>query len=505
MIKIVVAEDQPLILKDLCRKIEAWGHGAVITGRATDGKTAYEMVSRTRPDILFTDIRMPLMTGLDLLSRLKEEGVEVYSVIISGFKDFEYAREAMKLGVDEYLLKPISADDIAYALEELNTKLSMKQQDYTMRLVGSLLKSPGCRMNHINTVLPYQYYRILLITAGSFPTFTLDYATPHDEIGPHLPISRLCSRFLKENETCYQYEGSHPGEHICILCLNTMGREDFLDLARNLIQETGKLTFPLTVCCSRQIRHIDSIGMEARIMRTYTEMNLVFGASSLLEVRPLEIRNPDLEALIPQEVQKHLLGLARSLDEPGFQSELSRLLKEMEASGTTQFTLDCCLKKLLKECFPAQTGGNFAMEIDEYLTSSRNYEELAAYLEFSIHQMMQEAAPGPSQSDTGLLVNNIREYIDKHAAQNINIQEIADVFTMNPAYLSRIFKKYTGKRPIEYLTTVRIQRACAYFANTEFSVRQVSELCGYSDQFYFSKAFKALTGKSPTEYRITLR
>lgn len=505
MIKIVVAEDQPLILKDLCRKIEAWDRNVMIVGRATDGKTAYELVARTRPHILFTDIRMPLMTGLDLIGRLKTEGLEVYSVIISGFKDFEYAREAMKLGVDEYLLKPISADDIAYVLEELRTKLSMKQQDYTQQLIGSLLKSPACRMAHINTVLPYQYYRILLITAGSYPTFTLDYATPHEDIAPLLPLDSLCSRFLGEDEACYRYGGNHPGEHICILCLNTADGEAFSHIARGLVSSACSLPFPLTVCCSRQIRHIDSIGMEVRIMRSYTEMNLIFGKSSLLEVRPLEIRNPDLGEFISPEVQKQLGGMARSFDEPGLQAGLLNLLDQMERSGATQFTIDCCLKKLLKECFPAQTEGSFYMEIDEYLTSSRTYGELSAYLQFSIHQMMKEAARDPSQSDTGLLVKNIQEYIDKNAAKNINIQEIADVFALNPAYLSRIFKKHTGKRPIEYLTAVRIRRACDYFAHTEFSVRQVSELCGYSDQFYFSKAFKSLTGKSPTEYRITVK
>ena len=106
------------------------------------------------------------------------------------------------------------------------------------------------------------------------------------------------------------------------------------------------------------------------------------------------------------------------------------------------------------------------------------------------------------QSDSARMAADIQEYIEKNYAANININDIATAFSLTPAYFSRMFKKYTGTRPIEYLTSVRIRHACEYFANSDFSVRQVAEFCGYSDQYYFSKAFKSITGKSPSEYRI---
>ena len=87
-----------------------------------DGRAAYEKAAELQPDILFTDIKMPFLSGLEVISRLKAENRQIHTVIISGYRDFEFAREAMKLGVDEYLLKPLSADDISYVLSELKER-----------------------------------------------------------------------------------------------------------------------------------------------------------------------------------------------------------------------------------------------------------------------------------------------------------------------------------------------------------------------------------------------
>ena len=114
MIKIVVAEDQILIQKDICKKIEKTLKNVEIAATALNGEDAYQKILDLRPDILITDIRMPIKSGLELIRQLKEEHLSVKTVILSGYKDFEYAKEAIKLGVDEYLLKPVSVEAVSY-------------------------------------------------------------------------------------------------------------------------------------------------------------------------------------------------------------------------------------------------------------------------------------------------------------------------------------------------------------------------------------------------------
>lgn len=116
MMKIIIAEDQVLIQKDICKKIEKTQKNVTIISTALNGKDAYEKILEFKPDILITDIRMPIQSGLSLIRQLKDEHIPIKTVILSGYKDFEYAKEAIQLGVDEYLLKPISVEDLKYIL-----------------------------------------------------------------------------------------------------------------------------------------------------------------------------------------------------------------------------------------------------------------------------------------------------------------------------------------------------------------------------------------------------
>lgn len=504
MIKIVVAEDQPLILKDLCLKIEKCDPDMEIAGTATDGRAAYEKVAELQPDILFTDIKMPFLSGLEVISRLKAENRQIHTVIISGYRDFEFAREAMKLGVDEYLLKPLSADDISYVLSELKEKISMKKKDYNRHLLESLIQSPGSRTGHINTTFPYDCYQLLLMTAGSYPTFLLDYALPHEDVGAFHLLETACRSRKQEGEMTYLFSGRHENERICLVCCSNPESTTARQIAEDVLSASSGSGLPITVCISRRVRHVDNIGMEVQIMRTYTERNLLFGRSSLLEAKPFEMNMPDLSSYLTAAQLQKFLFCVRNQDEARFQETMAALLDALESQNAAQITVDYCLKKLFKDCFPEQTSVDFDLEIDEYITYSKSYGDLFSYLKFFVEQLMQNASlcNTSGQSDSARMAADIQEYIEKNYAANININDIATAFSLTPAYFSRMFKKYTGTRPIEYLTSVRIRHACEYFANSDFSVRQVAEFCGYSDQYYFSKAFKSITGKSPSEYRI---
>lgn len=511
MIRIVVAEDQPLILKDLCHKIEKYGSDVSVVATAANGKSAFEQTERLRPDILFTDIKMPFLSGLEVIARLKEKKLPVHTVIISGFRDFEFAREAMKLGVDEYLLKPLSDDDVAYVLQELKEKIYMNKQDSHRLMLESLIQShPPAAMQNL-MALPYGSYCILLVSAGSYPTFLLDYAISHGNSEVFLPLEELCREMEGPYEKAYFFQGAHHKERICLMCFCdgcAEGKEEksAMMMARRFLLTTAGGRLPMTVCLSRRIRHAESIGMEVQIIRTYTERNIIFGKASVLEAKPFEMHMPKLSPYLPEARLQRLKLCAGSCDTAGFLAELTGVLDELERGNVTQLTVDYCLKKLFKDCVLPHDDIDMDLEIDEYISNSNDYHDLLSYLKFFTAQVIRPKLPknGPG-SDAGILVADVEFYMENNYAANININEIAAAFSLTPAYFSRMFKKQTGKKPIEYLTDVRMKNACQYFAASELSVRQVAELCGYSDQYYFSRAFKAATGKSPTEYRIGVR
>ena len=139
MINVIIAEDQQLILKDLCNKISKIDSEINIVATAINGQDAYEKVLEFKPDIVFTDINMPILSGIEMIENVKAAGLSTHFVIISGYKDFEYARGAMKAGVDDYLLKPIIINDIKDIFENLKSKLSMKKKDYEQHIIDKLI------------------------------------------------------------------------------------------------------------------------------------------------------------------------------------------------------------------------------------------------------------------------------------------------------------------------------------------------------------------------------
>ncbi|MFI3214078.1 MAG: response regulator [Eubacteriales bacterium] len=141
---IVVAEDEELLLNNLIQKIENTKLNFKIIGKAQTGKTALKLVEELSPDILITDIKMPVMTGLELIEQVYQQFPFIKSIIVSGFSDFSYAKTALKFGVSNYLLKPIDPDELYQTLESLSITLTSKKHSYDNFCgISASIKSPA--------------------------------------------------------------------------------------------------------------------------------------------------------------------------------------------------------------------------------------------------------------------------------------------------------------------------------------------------------------------------
>ena len=136
MLKVFLVEDEVLIREGLRDKIPWEQYGFRLVGEAADGEVALPLIRKTRPDVLITDIKMPFMDGLALSRIVREELPGIKIIIISGYDDFEYAREAISVGVDQYLLKPITRTNLRKVLQELKDKIEQEkdQKDYQMKM-----------------------------------------------------------------------------------------------------------------------------------------------------------------------------------------------------------------------------------------------------------------------------------------------------------------------------------------------------------------------------------
>ncbi len=510
MIRLVVAEDQQLILKDLCKKIEKADGEVQIVAVAQNGEDALAKVLQHRPDIFITDIRMPVLTGLEVIAELKSREINTHTVLISGYRDFEYAREAIKLGVDEYLLKPLSVDDIRYVLQALKEKITMSEVDYQQHIVEEILRSNTYTMPQIQTSFLFERYYVMLMMAGSYPTFSINYAIPNQPVHEEYDLNRMFSPLLGPGEKLYVCPGKNYNESICVFCLNQSGRELPEKAAGLLIGEkTGgpKMSAPVTICISRSIKHIDNAGIESQIMRGYLSGHLIFGKNSILYCDVVSVNEQSGKDFFNKEMGRRFAQYMAEGDTQRFLNGLKQLLDRMEAENAAQKEVDVTLKRLFRISCTGEAGSaknSYDMDLDEFITNSKSYAELHSYLEFLVLQLSKGNAK-TAAADPEEMVRKIRNYMEAHYMEDLNINEIAGIFSLTPAYFSRLFKKHTMKRPLEYLTGVRMAHACDYFCTTDLPVKDVAELCGYSDPFHFSKNFKSSVGQSPSEYRIQNR
>ena len=133
MIKVFLVEDEFVIREGIKKNIDWAGNGYEFCGEASDGELAYPLIKKERPDIVITDIRMPFMNGLELSKLIKKEMPWVEIIILSGFEEFEYAKEAINIGVAQYLTKPISGDDLLKELNDLSTKIEESKREREVR------------------------------------------------------------------------------------------------------------------------------------------------------------------------------------------------------------------------------------------------------------------------------------------------------------------------------------------------------------------------------------
>ena len=140
MLKVFLVEDETLIREGLRDRIPWEQYGFRFVGEAGDGEMALPLIRKTRPDVIITDIKMPFMDGLELSRIVKEEFPKTKILIVSGYDDFEYAREALTIGVDQYILKPVTRMNLRKVLEELKEKIEQehRQEDYQAKLAGEV-------------------------------------------------------------------------------------------------------------------------------------------------------------------------------------------------------------------------------------------------------------------------------------------------------------------------------------------------------------------------------
>ena len=537
MLKLVIADDEHRVCQ-LIQNIIPWNeYGIQIAGVAYNGIDAFHLISQVEPDIVVTDIRMPGYDGISLIEKSRELHREISFIIISGYRDFEYAQSALKFGAEDYLLKPISGEELLKTVLKVvrGKKQKTEQYEEETRLRQELLQSKetlrrqmakdliekDCRTEEREFFKLSEQYHISF-SAPFYQVVMIHLDNPDAE--GNRENSRITETVLEKTEGMVSaFLENHVGEYICagkgsrlvyILNTRTAGGISSRDGEQLLEAVTQKITeygnWVPTVCLGRAADSPGGLEASFREALFAEKDRILRGTGRVLQPR----------SVIPagEEIRK--------LESEDREAGMKAFLDSWNAAGTDSFAAD------FRSFFPTFSGvanpetihlffsrmaARLAVQLKNYDADEPSLESLQREMEKILETSpdlasLVSGAAALFSSVSGKILSSKRsqeykpiriakEYIDLHYPENIDLSVIAREAGLNPIYFSSLFKKETGINFKDYLQQKRIEAARELLLSGNDTIQAVSEKVGYRDVRYFSRIFFKTVGIKPNMYR----
>lgn len=505
--KIVVVEDEPIIKENIIKKIALAGPAFKVAGSARNGKKALEVIEAVKPDILLTDIRMPGMDGLELIRKIKVSRPGMQIIILSGYNDFEYAREAIKSGVQEYLLKPLDTGLLKEALFGIKFKLDAANEKLEREILYSRINGTPCE-SELPSGFNHGSFSLFILCIGNL----ISQASTQKQLRCFSDIwnSVRWEAVLPPNAAWWLIDEKQPNQK-CLLLSAAEKTPDLESISHRLLDFLSKLAAPLpvNVCTDDTAIPFTDIWATAQNLRALLDQRLVLGKSAV--ITPSSPGGAEVPpALLDQAVQNRLVSVINQKNLQLLQKELYSLFSRWETSHYPQKWVRKLLYQLLL-LFQRHTLHlseeemlQRELELDGILASASGLSPVHGEL-WRIFSSLLSSSDDVRNDEMQVLVSHVEEYIKANYTSDLSIQDIARKFAFNPTYLAKVYKKYTKQTPAKHIINLRIKEAKRLMeASPELDIKEISEMVGYANQHYFSRIFKIVTGKTPSEYRESL-
>jgi two-component system, response regulator YesN len=536
-LKVLVVDDEDLIRNGVARKIERLIPNVNIVGRAADASEALELVKEHHPHIVITDIRMPEIDGLQFINMAKNIYSDIKFVVLSGFQDFEYARRAIRLGVSDYLLKPIdnqNLKEIILRLEEklkneendknlitelktkLDVSLSFLKNKYLTDLVTfdveSSIKQIIKNLELLDISFIYNYYTVITVTISD----TLDNYC-HDKIDDYSlvehKITNICEEILSSIGTAVCFENSRDEKQIIII----VNHDNLLDkninfnlprLCNSIISSINKF-LGLSVAIGIGNSYDDIDKLPTSYLESYTSVmqKIILGNNRVIHISDI----PDSNRITYFLADDNKMILQSYIKEGNIKKSheiIDAIFNQVRLKGVSYLNIKALYVDLvlLFTKTVKEFGGTFEKIFKEDILSESfisKYESLDSLLLW-IKDCLSTICNyilNLRKSNGKKIIEEVIEFINRYYYTDLNLNDLASKYFINSNYLSQLFKIETTENFVEYLTKIRIEKAKDLLKNTDLKSYKISELVGYSNPRYFSDVFQKNVGLTPTAYR----
>lgn len=524
--RVLLVDDEPIILESLKVAISWQQWGMEIVGEARNGQEALTAAEQLQPDVIISDIRMPVIDGITfmrnvMISREEKELKEPLFIIVSGYGEFDYAREALRHGAFDYVLKPIDHDELEAIIEKAKLKLDdyhLKRLEEEQLRISVQRLSETAKERLYSEMMEGQAPSPLLQVGLELDPLESPYFLMLVQLDPVISggwkaeekrlrffaMDNILKEVAAQNEALAVFP-YYSGEWVLLFAEMSLNSKQLLGEKLVYALETNaKLTCAVGISSTRTgFPHLNLCyqqAVKALHRRFHQTLEKVF----IYEEKAAALELPS--AGYPVPIENQLVDSVKTLNEPGITLALNRLAEQLGQSEVTRDTT----KRILFEMaviahrqldFLPSVQGDVLYSFYDQMEQAHTLQEMIGALEISLVRWVELAGNLRSQQSGSGLIDKAKRYIDSHYQHDIGIEEVAEHVQISFSYFCTLFKQTAGCTFLEYLTRFRIQKACQLLRESEVKVFQIAPLVGYQDPRYFTQVFKKMMGMTPSEYR----
>jgi Response regulator containing CheY-like receiver domain and AraC-type DNA-binding domain len=536
MFKVLIIDDEPIIRKGLKNIINWKSYGCEVTGEASDGLEGCELIKRHLPEIIITDIRMPEVDGLSMVQEIKDIVPDSKIIILTGYRDFDYVHEALKLGAFDFLLKPSRIEEltavISRAVKELRFQKERKEEFDKLnklfeqnipilreKLLYDVIYDINTNEAEINEKMELFNMKVdkfvLLIVQNDSDDSENREISQYDRHLYQFGIINTFEEVFSDGFKVLSIPLNNEGIAFILMSLDGCHvPPESIDKKCIYLQDIIRNCFGFTVTIAISSEGNGPMQMPAKLKecREALEHKFYMGDGSVIFYKDVGMFFRYDDHTMLEKLQKSLLEGVKSGNEEAVRNRLTDIFNYVKG-------LDNCCRDYVRNFYwntissvnsirlSIQTADGDRKMIDRQLTGvyglmekCQSVDELDSMLESAALSVVQKVNLY-NNKNMKLILRKAVEYLQQHYQEQVTLNEVAEEVFVSTYYISRLFKKETGINFVDYLNEIRIEKAKILLKDVRFKTYEVAESVGIPDAHYFSRLFKKHVGITPSEFR----
>ncbi|WP_052356842.1 response regulator transcription factor [[Clostridium] dakarense] len=492
MYSVYLLDDEPFILEGL-RYIVPWEeYGFNIVGSASNGEDGFNEIIKNDIDLIITDIMMPKMTGLELISKLKEENYETNFIVLSAFQEFKYAKKAMNMGAENYLLKPIDTDELSENLKNIYKNIKLKEKNMSDKSIvknNLLLKllteeyeeSATNNLEELNIVLKDDNYCVAMIELSD---------TSCD-------IGVILKEKIKNNKFIYCIKSKSSA----LLIVNEKNKDiltsELSQLKADIMNESNSLVY---ISVGKYVNSIKDIYKSYKTSLEISEYKMIYSDKSWVKFYKEQASKQNDTYIEFEELKKMLVSKDISKTS-GYINQIFGKLKNEEDLTPKQIKMKSV--EIFLNVYNYFNESKIIKDLHKYFECIVNNHSTVDEIEIQLINMLKHIQTKLEQADESIspVILKLLEYIEENYKYDLNLKEISDKLNINAIYLGQLFQRETGTLFSDYINNFRVNKAKKLLSDTTLKASEIGILVGYTNKNYFYRKFKNIAGVTPSEWR----